>query len=344
LTAGTGVLYDPLFLEHDLPGHPESATRLERIVTKLVSAGVWQRMQPVIPQPVGLPLLERVHDPGYISRVREIAARGGGYLDADTYLVGRSYDAAMLAAGGTVELTRNVVAGDLRNGIALVRPPGHHAERRRGMGFCLFNNIAVAARAALYEFGLHRVLIFDWDVHHGNGTQDIFYDSADVLFISTHQYPHYPGTGDWREAGAGAGSGYTVNLPLPAGACDAAFSRLFREVVIPLAHRFQPELILVSAGYDGHWRDPLAGLHLSLAGYWQLAAGMVSLAEQLCGSRLVIVLEGGYDLTVLAHGVADACRALLGDAGPGEDPIGVSKWPEPSLERLMAGIRTTHQL
>jgi len=344
LTAGTGVAYDPLFLEHDLPGHPESATRLQRIMAELVNAGVWQRMQPVAPQPVGFRLLERVHDPGYIDRVREVSARGGGYLDADTYLVGRSYDAAMLAAGGTVELTRNVLDGGLHNGIALVRPPGHHAERRRGMGFCLFNNIAVAARAALDEFGLHRVLIFDWDVHHGNGTQEIFYDSPNVLFISTHQYPHYPGTGDWREAGAGAGNGYTVNLPVPTGTGDAGFSRLFREVVLPLADRFRPELILVSAGYDGHWRDPLAGLHLSLAGYWQLVAGAVSLAEQLCGGRLVIVLEGGYDLTVLAHGVADACRALLGDTEPGEDSIGASNWPEPSLERLMAGIRTTHRL
>jgi len=344
LTGGTGLLYDPLFEEHDLPGHPERAARLQRIVAELVNAGVWQRLRPVTPQPVGLPLLERVHDPDYIERVRETSARGGGYLDADTYLVSRSFDAAMLAAGGTAELTRNVLNGSLRNGIALVRPPGHHAERRRGMGFCLFNNIAVAAWAALDECGLQRVLIFDWDVHHGNGTQEIFYGSPKVLFISTHQYPHYPGTGDWREAGAGAGSGYTVNLPVPTGTGDAGFSRLFGEVVTPLADRFQPELILVSAGYDGHWRDPLAGLHLSLAGYWQLAAGTVSLAERLCGGRLVIILEGGYDLSVLAHGVADACRALLGDAEPGEDPIGVSTWPEPSLERLMAGIRTKHRL
>ena len=344
MTAATGVLYDPLFLEHDLPGHPESATRLQRIVAELMNTGVWERMQLVTPQPITATLLERVHEPDYINRVRDISARGGGYLDPDTYLVRSSYDAAMAAAGGTVGLTRGVLAGELRNGIALVRPPGHHAERRRGMGFCLFNNVAAAAQAALDEFGLRRVLIFDWDVHHGNGTQDIFYDSPNVLYISTHQYPHYPGTGDWREAGAGAGSGYTVNLPLPAGTGDAGFGRLLREVVIPLAERFQPELILVSAGYDGHWRDPLAGLHLSLAGYWQLAEGVTGLAERLCGGRLVVVLEGGYDLTVLARGVADACRALLGDTEPREDSIGVAKWPEPSLERLMAGVRTTHQL
>jgi acetoin utilization deacetylase AcuC-like enzyme len=344
LTAATGVVYDPIFLEHDLPGHPESRTRLERIVVKLASTGLLARMNSVAAQPVDDTLLARVHHASLIERARETSARGGGYLDVDTYLVERSYDAAVWAAGGTVELTRAVLDGELHNGIALVRPPGHHAERARSMGFCIFNNIAVAAQAALDEFDLERVLIFDYDVHHGNGTQDIFYDSPQVLYMSTHQYPHYPGTGDWREAGAGAGLGCTVNFPLPAGVGDAGFSRIFSEAVTPLAERYRPELMLASVGFDAHWRDPLAGLHLSLAGYWQLAAGLVSLAERLCGGRLVVVLEGGYDLTVLANGVADACRALLGDAEPGEDSIGASKWPEPSLDRLMAGVRTTHRL
>ena len=237
-----------------------------------------------------------------------------------------------------------VIRGDIPNGIALVRPPGHHAERARGMGFCLFNNIAVAAQAALDEFGLQRILIFDWDVHHGNGTQDIFYGSPNVLFMSTHQYPHYPGTGDWREAGAGAGAGYTVNMPLPAGVGDEGFARLLAEVVIPVVERFKPELILVSAGYDAHWRDPLAGLHLSLAGFWRLVEGIKGLADRLCGGRIAVMLEGGYDLKVLSQGVADTCRALLGDDAPGEDTIGPSKWPEPSLDRLMAGLRKLHNL
>jgi acetoin utilization deacetylase AcuC-like enzyme len=338
----TGVVYDPLFLEHGIPGHPENASRLEAILSELESSGLWERMTGVTAKPVDLELLSRVHDRGYIERVAAICARGGGFLDSDTYLVRATYEAARLAAGGAAELTRAVLRGEARNGIALVRPPGHHAERRRGMGFCIFNNIAVAAQAALDEFGLKRVLIFDWDVHHGNGTQDIFYGSPNVLFMSTHQYPHYPGTGDWREAGAGAGNGYTVNLPLPVGVGDEGFARLLAEVATPIAERFAPQLILVSAGYDAHWRDPLAGLHLSLRGYWQLATGLVALAERLCEGRLVVALEGGYDFEVLSLGVADTCRALLRDAEPGPDTIGASQWAEPSLDRLVAGARRIH--
>jgi acetoin utilization deacetylase AcuC-like enzyme len=340
----TGGVYDLLFLDHCIPGHPASPARLKSIVAELQRTGLWERMIPVTPPPVDLDLLGRVHDPAYIDQVAAICRRGGGYLDPDTYLVGCTSDAARLAAGGAAELTRAVLRGELDNGIALVRPPGHHAERRRGMGFCLFNNIAVAAQAALDEFGLQRVLIFDWDVHHGNGTQDIFYGSPNVLFVSAHQYPHYPGSGDWRDAGAEGGAGYTVNMPLPAGVGDAGFTRLFAEVVTPVAERFEPELILVSAGYDAHWRDPLAGLHLSLGGYWRLAKGLVELAGRLCGGRIAVFLEGGYDRQVLSLGVADTCRALLGDTAPGEDTIGISPWPEPSLDRLIAGLRKTHGL
>jgi acetoin utilization deacetylase AcuC-like enzyme len=340
----TGVVYDPLFLEHDLPGHPENATRLVSVVRELERSGLWERVTRVAPQPVDAGLLARVHDTSYIERVDRICAAGGGYVDSDTYLTARTCDAARLAAGGTVELAHRVVQGELRNGFALVRPPGHHAERRRGMGFCIFNNVAAAAQAAIDEFGLQRVFIFDWDVHHGNGTQEIFYDSSRVLFMSLHQYPHYPGTGDWREAGSAGGAGYTVNCPLPVGFGDQDVRRLFAEIVTPIADRFAPELILVSAGYDAHWRDPLAGLHLSLAGYWYMSTALVALADRLCEGRLVVVLEGGYDLQVLAHGVADTCRALLHDAARGDDPIGPSEWPEPSLDRLIAALRKTHGL
>ncbi|OQA43295.1 MAG: Histone deacetylase-like amidohydrolase [Chloroflexi bacterium ADurb.Bin325] len=344
MRAATGYVYDPLFLEHDLPGHPEGRARLTAILAELASVGLLARMQQIPARPADDALLGRVHDPAYIERVRRISARGGGYLDPDTYLVGDTDGAARLAAGGAVELTRAVLRGELRNGIALVRPPGHHAERGRGMGFCIFNNIAVAAQAALDEFGLGRVLILDWDVHHGNGTQDIFYDSSEVMFISTHQYPYYPGTGDWRETGRAAGRGCTANIPLPAGVGDAGFRRLFDEAVVPLAERFRPELILVSAGYDAHWKDPLAGLHLSLAGYWRLATDVVGLAERLCGGRLVVVLEGGYNLPILAAGVADACRALLRDAGPGADPAGAPAWPETSVDRALYLVRKEHAL
>lgn len=340
----TGVVHHPLFFEHGIPGHPEGPARLENIVGELSRAGLWERMTAVTSHPVDLELLGRVHDPAYVRQVAAISRRGGGYLDSDTYLVTATYDAALLAAGGAADVVRAVLRGEVDNGIALVRPPGHHATRERGMGFCIFNNIAVAAQAALDEFGLQRVLIYDWDVHHGNGTNDIFYDSPNVLFMSTHQYPHYPGTGDWREVGAQAGAGYTVNMPVPAGVGDEGFARLFREVATPLAERFQPELILVSAGYDAHWRDPLAGLHLSLAGYWEMAKGLVDLAKRLCEGRIAMLLEGGYDLKVLSLGVADTCRALLGEDAPGADPIGQSHWQEPPLDRLIAGLRKVHGL
>ncbi len=340
----TAYCYDPLYLEHNLPGHPENRARLERVMRTLADAGLLARMTLVPPRPVDLDLLTRVHRKPYIEDLKHFAETGGGYIDADTYVAPRSYDAALLAAGGAVELVRAVVAGRARNGIALVRPPGHHATYDSGMGFCLLNNVAVAARAALTEAGLARVLIVDWDVHHGNGTQDIFYGSSQVLFFSTHQYPYYPGSGDVREVGAGAGKGYTVNVPLPAGAGDAGFARVYGEVLIPLAERFQPELILVSAGYDAHWDDPLAGLRLSLGGYWALAQIVVALADRLCGGRLVVTLEGGYNLDVLSRGVADTCRALLGDAIPGPDPLGASPWPEKSVEGVLRAVREIHGL
>jgi len=335
----TAYCYDPLYLEHNLAGHPESRARLEAVMQALAAEELLERMTPIRPHPVDRDLLTRVHHPSYVAMVQALAERGGGHLDADTYMVARSYDAALLAAGGVVELVRAVLSGRANNGIALVRPPGHHATAERGMGFCLFNNIALGAQAALDEFGLERVLIVDWDVHHGNGTQDIFYDSSQVLYFSTHQYPYYPGTGHWRETGTGNGRGFTVNVPLPAGVGDQGFERIYAELLTPLAKRFHPELILVSAGYDAHWNDPLAGLRLSLAGYWQLAKTVVGLAGTLCDGRVVVTLEGGYNLEVLAHGVADTSRALLGDPAPGPDPLGACPWPEQPVDELIQTIR-----
>jgi acetoin utilization deacetylase AcuC-like enzyme len=327
----TAYGYDPLFLEHDLPGHPENRARLERVMEALSFSGVLARMSPATVHPVDERLLARVHAPAHIERVRRIAAGGGGYLDPDTYVRPASYDAALLAAGAVADLVRLVLNGRATNAMALVRPPGHHATNTRGMGFCLFNNVAVGAQAALDEYGLQRVLIADWDVHHGNGTQDIFYQSPKVLFFSTHQHPFYPGTGGRAEIGDGRGRGFTVNVPLPSGVGDEGFRRIYEEKLTPLTESFQPELIIVSAGYDGHWDDPLAGHSLSLGGYWQMATRLVDLADRVCAGRIVVVLEGGYNLPVLAHGVADTCRALLHDPGPGTDPFGPSPRPERDL-------------
>jgi acetoin utilization deacetylase AcuC-like enzyme len=340
----TAYCYDPLYLEHNLPGHPENRARLERVMQHLAGAGLMERMLAVPPRPVGQATLDRIHPGSYPATVKSIAERGGGFLDMDTYIGPRSYDAALLAAGGCVDLVGAVLRGTARNGIALVRPPGHHATPTRGMGFCLFNNIAIAAQAALDDYGLERVLIVDWDVHHGNGTQDVFYTSPQVLFFSTHQFPHYPGTGGWKENGSGAGLGYTVNVPLSAGVGDAGFARIYDELLTPLAERYRPELILVSAGYDAHWDDPLAGLQLSLAGYRRLAQTVVGLAERLCDGRLVVVLEGGYNLDVLAHGVAATCRALLRDVEIEPDPFGPAKRAEQRIDGLLASIQEMHGL
>jgi len=340
----TAYTYDLLFLEHDLPGHPENRTRLERIMAALRDERLLDRMALVPPQPADLSLLARVHDAAYVGELQAFAGQGGGHIDADTYVGRRSFDAARLAAGGAAELVRAVLDGRAQNGIALVRPPGHHAVRASGMGFCLLNNVAVAAQAALDEFGLQRVLIVDWDVHHGNGTQDIFYDSPQVLFFSTHQYPYYPGSGGVGEIGAGAGRGATVNVPLPTGVGDTGFRRIYADILTPLVERFQPELILISAGFDAHWDDPLAGLRLSLNGFRELAQTVLALADRLCGGRVIAVLEGGYNLTVLSHAVADLCRALLGDAAPGPDPLGPSPWSERGVEDVIRAARRVHGL
>jgi acetoin utilization deacetylase AcuC-like enzyme len=250
-----------------------------------------------------------------------------------------------MAAGGLVEATRAVLDGELENAFAMVRPPGHHALRARGMGFCLFNNVAVAARYAQAERGLDRILIMDFDVHHGNGTQDEFDADPAVMFISTHQYPHYPGTGYWNETGRGDGEGSIINVPLGGGVGDEGFSRIFQEIVAPAAWRFQPDLILVSAGYDAHWDDPLAYMHLSIGGYAAIAQALKDLAEELCGGRVVFTLEGGYHLDALAYSVLNTFGVLLGDeAWQLVDPLGPSPSREQPVTEIVERVRQIHGL
>jgi acetoin utilization deacetylase AcuC-like enzyme len=272
-----------------------------------------------------------------------VARAGGGHLDPDTYVAPRSFEAALMAAGGVVRAVEAVLAGEVANGFALVRPPGHHATATRAMGFCLFNNVAVAARAALAEGAVERVFIADFDVHHGNGTQDAFADDPAVFYFSTHQYPYYPGTGHWSETGHGAGEGTVLNVPLPAHVGDAGFAQVFAELAWPLAERFRPDLILVSAGYDAHWNDPLAQMNLSLAGYAWLAQELVRMAEQLCDGRIVFTLEGGYELDVLACGVLNAFYAMMGEDIIA-DPCGRSPRPERPVDRLVARLKEVHGL
>jgi acetoin utilization deacetylase AcuC-like enzyme len=251
----------------------------------------------------------------------------------------------LMAAGGLVEATRAVLDGEIDNAFALVRPPGHHALRDRGMGFCLFNNVAIAARYALAERGLDRVLIMDFDVHHGNGTQNEFEADPAVVYISTHQYPYYPGTGHWNETGYGEGKGSIVNVPLSGGVGNEGFARIFDEVVGPVAWRFQPQLILVSAGYDAHWDDPLAYMRLSIGGYTAIARTLKDLAEELCGGRLVFTLEGGYHLEALAYSILNTFAVLLGDRDwQLVDPLGPSPHREQPVDDIVERVKQAHGL
>jgi acetoin utilization deacetylase AcuC-like enzyme len=340
----TGVVYDEIFLKHDYPGHPENRVRLERIVALLQATHVWERLEPVPARPVDRQQLAQVHRPAYIDRVRAMAERGGGQLDPDTYVCAASFQAALTAAGGTLEAALAVVDGRVQNAFALVRPPGHHATPEHGMGFCLFGNVALAARLACLERGLERVAIVDFDVHHGNGTQAMTEDDPAICYISTHQHPLYPGTGMVREVGRGPAAGTLVNIPLSPGAGDRSFRAVYEKVVFPIVRRFAPQLLLVSAGFDAHWSDPLANLALSLIGYGWLTRSLVALAGEVCDGRIVFVLEGGYQLDVLSYGVLNTFRALLG-VDEVEDPSGVCPWPrEPDVTGTITTLRHLHGL
>jgi len=338
----TGYVFHPLYLEHNIPGHPERKERLQRVMGSLESSGTLARLISIEATPLALELLSTMHDLNYIKRVERVAESGGGMLDPDTYLNAYSYEAALMAAGGLINALEAVLSRWVDNAFALVRPPGHHALRDQGMGFCLFNNVALAAQYAIEKCGLTRILIVDFDVHHGNGTQDAFYERDDVLYFSTHQYPHYPGTGHWKEKGKGRGEGYTVNVPLPYGVGDEGYAQAFEEILQPLARRYKPDLILVSAGYDAHWADPLAGMRLSTAGFYRLITILLSLAEELCQGRLVLTLEGGYDLDALSHSVLATFAALRREEV--EDPLGPAPGRSPSIDDLLQNMKGAHHL
>jgi acetoin utilization deacetylase AcuC-like enzyme len=309
------LAFDPLFFEHRSRGyHPERPERLaaaRRGVEHVEAEGA--RVIALAPRDATDAEILRVHDAGYL---RDLTRLAGHYaaLDADTYLAPASVAAARRAAGGAIALADALLSagdGDPRQGIALLRPPGHHATRDQGMGFCLLNNVAVAAAAAIAG-GLTRVAIVDWDVHHGNGTQDIFWADGRVLVVSLHEAPLYPGTGASTEVGEGAGLGRIVNVPLPTAADDAVYRLAFTEVVLPTLRRFAPELVLISAGFDGHTRDPLASMQLTELGYGWMGRAVREIADESAGGRVGVLLEGGYDLTALEGSVAASLRGVLG--------------------------------
>lgn len=339
----TAYCYDPFNLRHHLAGHPENRERLRGTWELLQSNGILDALLQVPCTPASDEQLLRVHSQSHLDRVAW-AARHNAHLDPDTYVGSDSEQAARLAAGGLCNLVDAVLRGQARNGFALVRPPGHHATPDRGMGFCLYNNVAIAARHAQAQHGIERVLIVDFDVHHGNGTQDVFYRDGSVLYFSTHQYPYYPGSGHWRETGRGEGEGTTVNVPFPGGVGDQGYARAFDEVLRPLAQRFRPQLILVSAGFDAHWNDPLAGMQLSIGGYAALVDRLLALANELCHGRLVFTLEGGYHLEVLAHSILNTLRRLSGVSQELSDPLGPCPWAEQDASAVLAQVRQAHGL
>jgi acetoin utilization deacetylase AcuC-like enzyme len=312
------LIHSERFAEHQTPpGHPERSERAEvfdAIATKWRARGV----EVVAPRTATREQLARVHDTDYVRRISETTGRAVA-LDPDTYTSPDSYDVALLAAGAAVDAVERVMGGSHRAAVAMVRPPGHHAERDRAMGFCLFNNVAVAAAHA-QAMGAAKVAIVDYDVHHGNGTQHIFEADRHVLYVSTHQYPYYPGTGAVDEIGRHAGAGFTVNVPMEAGSVDEDFQIVFARIVVPILRQFEPSLILISAGFDAHANDPLGGMRASAEGFAAMTAELRLVAEECCRGRIVAVTEGGYDLQGLGTSL-DASIAVL------HGPAAAAQWP-----------------
>jgi len=310
------IIKDDRFLEHNPgEGHPESPDRL-RVIYELI-AKEFSDLPLIEPRVASEDELAAVHDPFYIQTVANTEGRAFSRLDADTSLSSRSYLVARLAAGGLLNAVDALLnpQSAIRNPqsvFAFVRPPGHHAEPGRGMGFCLFNNIAIAAEYAIEKHGLKRVLIVDWDLHHGNGTQKAFYDRKDVLFFSSHQYPHYPGTGNFDETGSGKGEGFTVNAPFPAGFGDAEYLAVYNRILKPIALEYKPELVLVSAGFDPYVNDPLGGMRVTGDGFGNLATIVREIADATCGGKVLLTLEGGYNPDGLREGARSVLQALTG--------------------------------
>jgi acetoin utilization deacetylase AcuC-like enzyme len=335
----TGLVVDPRFREHD-PGahHPERPERL-KVLEELFAGAPYASLPRIAPRPALEEEIARVHDRAQIRSVAASAGKPVTHFDADTSASAKSFDAALLAAGAAIEMADAILDGSLNNGFAALRPPGHHAERDRAMGFCFFNNVAVVARHLRDKRRLGRVLVLDWDVHHGNGTQHTFWGDASVMYVSLHQFPFYPGTGNANEIGYGEGAGYTVNLPMRAGWGPEEYLAAFRDVVVPIARRFAPEFVLVSAGFDAHHADPLASMELDPAAFAAMTDAVSAIADESADGRVLLLLEGGYSLEALRDSVAAVVERLrdprdpaaLGDGG-GE----LTSWGEASRTALRA--------
>ena len=309
----TGLVYDLRYLDHDMgSGHPESPNRLRAIMQQLGQSGTAARLTRIEPREAEDKWITQIHEHAYLAMLKSHAPTNGRVsLDPDTSMSSGSLTAAYLAAGGALAAVDAIMSRQVEHVFCAVRPPGHHAEVGRAMGFCLFNNVAIAARYVQKKYGLTRVLIVDWDVHHGNGTQHSFEDDPSVLFFSTHQFPHYPGTGRESERGRGAGEGFTINVPMEAGEGDEEYRAIFQKSLVPAADEFKPEFVIISAGFDAHKDDPLASMELTEEGYADLTGIVAGIAKRHAGGRMLSSLEGGYHLTSLAASVDRHIQALL---------------------------------
>ena len=333
LSPPTGLVYDEVFLAHRAPyEHPERPERLTAIRARLEREGLFAACERVAAREADDAELLAIHDARLLATVAATARLEFVQLDPDTYACPDTARAARLAAGGLVDLTRAVFSGRLANGFALLRPPGHHAEADRAMGFCFFNNVAVAAAAARRD-GARRILIVDWDLHHGNGTQNSFWSDPNVLYFSTHQYPFYPGSGAVDEVGGSGARGRTINVPWPPGCGDAEYLAAFDRVLLPIAARFDPDLVLVSCGFDAAAGDPLGSMRISPDGY----ARMTALLSRLAQGRLVLALEGGYNLTAIARSAEACLRVLLGEEAPDDD--GSAGKPSAGARHVLEAVR-----
>ena len=338
----TGVVKDRRYLEHVMdPGHPESPERLREIYQGIEEEEMKGRvLAKVKPRAATREELEMVHSPGYIDLIASTAGKPYVRLDGDTSTCEKSYETALLAAGGFLELIKVVMQGKLDNGFALVRPPGHHAERDRAMGFCLFNNVAIGAHYALKNFPLQKILIVDWDVHHGNGTQNSFYEDPRVLYFSTHRYAFYPGTGAVTEVGRGRGEGFTVNVPLSPGAGDTEYGIIFEKILKPVALEYQPQLILVSAGFDTHYNDPLGGMEVTERGFARMTQILMEIAAATTEGKLAFTLEGGYNVAAERRSV----KAVIEELSQGlpldkTDLVEEEKAKYPEMEKFLLQLK-----
>jgi len=330
----TAILKNDLFLEH-IPdfGHVESPERLRVIYEQLKQPPLDKLFLYPEFAPAPVEVLELNHTKEHVLRIAGTAGKTFSSLDPDTQASPKSYDAACLAAGAVTGGMEMIVRGEADNGFAMVRPPGHHAEADRAMGFCLFNNVAVGARYGLQNLGLERIAIIDWDLHHGNGTQHSFYTSNQVLYFSTHAYPYYPGSGSPGEVGAGPGEGFTINVPLSGGQDDRAFARIFKDIIVPVTREYHPDFIIISAGFDTYFNDPLGTMTVTEQGYACMTKQIVDLAAEICDGRLLVVLEGGYNL----RGLRDGVLAVLGELSGNPDCLG--KVEDATLQSIMSADR-----